>query len=533
MTDRPEDCGCQSTGLTREDLLRRTALAVGGAVLLGPAAAARAATGATDAAAVKRGGTLRVAFVGGGSAETLDPHRGSATVDIARSTVLYEKLFDQQFIGGTIQITPTLAESLEPANSKGDVWVLKIKKGVEWHDGKPFTIDDVVYTFRRILNKKNGLGGITDIDFVNPAGLRKIDDHTLRMTFLTPIAEPRHAFASRFQSIIQDGFTSFAKPVGTGPFTFKSWTPGQQSMFVKNPNYRVQGLPYIDELVYLDIPDQSARLSALRGGQVDAIESVDPAQAKALANDKSVQILNCHTGGMVPLVMSANLKPFDDARVRLAFRLLIDRKQMLSNVLNGFGIEGNDIFSPFDPLYAHDIPQRKYDPEKARSLLKAAGQEGLKMTLYSSTIAPGMLESAQVFAQQAKAGGVTISVDNGPAASYYTDHFGKVPLFQTQWGNFPLDSMYALSSTTKAIYNEAHYSNPKLDALWRKARATLDDATRKQRYHDVQELYYNDGAYAIWGHPNNIDGIRHNVRGLPCSPIRPLGFFDFKRVWLA
>jgi peptide/nickel transport system substrate-binding protein len=537
--ERPSDDVCEccgdGSGLSRQELLRRAALA-GITVAAGPALLAQPAFATSE---VKRGGRLRVGFVGGGSAETLDPGGGNTIVDLGRLTVLYEKLFDLAAVpdrklpgGGRLRTLPVLAESIEH-NKRGDVWTIRVKDGVEFHSGKPLSADDVIYTFKRTLDPKNALGGRTGISFVDPHGMKKLDKRTVRMHFLTPIADPQSSFASRFMGIIPAGMTDFTKPNGTGAFKFKSWKAGDRSLFVKFANYRISGQPYLDELEFIDIPDDAARLNALRSGQVDAIENIAPVQAAALANDKTVKILNCRTGGFVPMITTTTLPPFDDVRVRQAFRLLVDRPQMIKNVLLGFGFVGNDLFSPFDPLYASDLPQRKYDPEKAKSLLKAAGKDGMKVTLWSAKAGPGMLESAQAFAEQAKAGGITVDVNNGPADTYFSDKYNKVPFFQTLWGNYPLDNMIALSTYSKAAFNEPRFHNPRFDALWQKARATLDEAKRRQLYHDAQKILYDSGGYMIWGFSNYIDGYRSNVKGIQCSPIRPLGFFNFKQVWLS
>jgi peptide/nickel transport system substrate-binding protein len=529
-------CECCEGGLSREELLRRAA--VGGAALAGTALLAGRVSAAPAAARPQRGGRLRVGFVGGGSAESLDPGGGNTIIDLARTTVLYEKLFDLTAVpdkklpgGGKLAVVPTLAESIEH-NAKGDVWTIRLKEGVEFHNGKTLSPEDVIYTFQRTLDAKNALGGRTGISFVDPRGMKKLDERTVRMRFVTPIADPESSFASRFMGIIPEGTKDFRKPVGTGAFKFVSWKAGDRSLFAKFANYRINGLPYLDELEYIDIPDDSARLNALRSGQVDAIENIAPVQARALSRDATVKILNCRTGGMVPMITTTTLAPFDDVRVRQAFRLLVDRPQMIQNVLLGFGFVGNDLYSPFDPLYASDLPQRKYDPEKAKSLLKAAGKEGLKVTLWSAKAGPGMLESAQAFAEQAKAGGITVTVNNGPADTYFSDKYDKVPFFQTLWGNYPLDNMISLSTYSKAAFNEPRFHDKKFDALWLKARGTLNEAKRRQLYHDVQKILYDSGGYIIWGFSNYIDGYRSNVQGLQCSPIRPLGFFNFKQVWL-
>jgi peptide/nickel transport system substrate-binding protein len=289
----------------------------------------------------------------------------------------------------------------------------------------------------------------------------------------------------------------------------------------------------VDELRYVSIPDSTARFNALRSGQVDAIETVQAAQANSLGSDPNVKVLRSATGGMVAMVMDHLKTPTNDQRVRQALRLLVDRDQMVENVLSGYGKLGNDLFSPYDPLYASDIDQRSYDPERAKALLAQAGQDGLAIDIASSTAAPGMLESAQAFAEQAKAAGVKVAVKQSPADSYYTDKYMKVPFFQTQWGNYPLDSMIALSTQSDAPYNESRYTNRRFDRLWRDARGTLDEASRKDKYHELQQLLHDDGGYVIWGFADMLDGYRSNVHGLTPNPARPLGYFAFKDVWLS
>lgn len=516
--------------LTRIGFLRRAAVgaaAVAAAPLLGKGSLEGVAEAASG---VKRGGRLVVGFVGGGSAETLDPHGGNTNIDVGRSTVLFEKLFDQR--GPKGRLSPVLAESLEP-NKTGTVWTVRLRDGVEWHNGKALGADDLLFTFRRILNPTNKLGGAADIGFIDPAKMKKLDRRTVRLFLNQPIADPRPAFASRMVPLIQAGTRNFTRPIGTGPFRFVSWSPGKQSVFRRNPNYWVSNLPYLDELRYVSIPDSLARFNALRSGQVHAIETLPVAQALALRNDRSLRVLSSPTGGMVAMVMDTTKPPFNDVRVRQAFRLLVDRAQMQKNVLAGFGTLGNDLYSPFDELYNARLPQRKYDPERAKALLSAAGASGLSIDIATSTAAQGMLESAQAFAEQAKAAGVTVNVAQGPADTYYSDKYMKVPFFQTQWGNYPLDSMIALSTQSKAPYNEARYTNPAFDKLWSDARSTLDATKRKDKYDALQKMLYNEGGYIIWGFGNYIDGYRANVRGLTPNPARALGYFDFKKVWLS
>jgi peptide/nickel transport system substrate-binding protein len=513
-------------GLTRRELLKR---AGAGAVVLGTyGKLAASAKALTTSKAIKRGGRLRVAFVGGGPTETLDPNRGSAIIEIGMATVMYEKLFDRRNPKGVVE--PVLAESMEP-NKNGDVWTLRLKPGIEWHNGKPLTVDDVMYTFRRILNPKNALAGINVISFIDAKQMKKLDSRTLRLTFHAPFADPEAAFTTRFLPIIQNGFTDFRHPVGTGPFKLKSFTPGKGSLFTANKSYW-GGAPYLDELQYTDIPDPTARVNALLSGQIDAMEALPGAQVETLKKNASVRVLQSPNGGHSKLCFRVTDAPFSDVRVRQALRLLCNRPQTIQNGVFGLGVIGNDLVCRFDPDYAHEIPQRQYDPQQAKSLLKAAGHENLQVTLESSSAAVGMLEAAQIFAQTAQAGGVTVKVNNNPADTYFSKIWGNVPFFQDEWGMYSLHDQLALNYVSTGLYNGFKWSDPKVDGLFKQAQRTLDETKRRDLYVELQREMWDAGPDIVWGSPSVLDGLRANVKGLVPSAARPLGYFKFERVWL-
>ena len=180
-------------------------------------------------------------FVGGGDKETLDPHLALADIDFARGLNLFDRL--THFMPD-LSVQPLLAESLEP-NSKGTVWQVKLRSGVTWHDGKPFTADDVLYTYRRIIGKK--LIGVSRLGALDIARAKKVNDLTLTLPLKLPFADLPAMLAEVWLSIVQNGATKFSPPIGTGPFKFKSWTPSRQSLFVKNENYFASGKPYLDD----------------------------------------------------------------------------------------------------------------------------------------------------------------------------------------------------------------------------------------------------------------------------------------------
>ena len=202
---------------------------------------------------------------------------------------------------------------------------------------------------------------------------------------------------------------------------------------------------------------------------------------------------------MVPIYMACDLDPFRDVRVRQAMRLIADRPALVEAAQLGFGSVGNDVFGYKQPEYNTELDQRVQDIDQAKSLLKAAGKSDLRITLYSSTVSPGMLESATAFAQQAKAAGVTIDVNNGPASSYFGPKYLKQNFAQTQWPAFALYSWYQQAMAPNAPFNETHWSDPQWDKLYNQTQATLDDTKRKEMNFELQRILWERGGYLIWG----------------------------------
>ena len=312
MSNQPEE----PHGLRRREFLQRGVAA--GAALALPGFASQSALAAVSETP-KRGGKLIVGFVGGGDKETLDPHLALADIDFGRGLNLFDRL--THFMPD-LSVKPLLAESLEP-NSKGTVWQIKLRSGVTWHDGKPFTADDVLYTYRRIISKK--LVGASRLSALDLAKAKKVNNLTITLPLKSPFVDLPAMLAEVWLSIIQNGATKFTNPVGTGPFKFTSWSPSRQSLFTKNENYFVSGKPYIDQLQMVSIEDNTARLNALLNGQIHALVNLDFVQAKAHKNDKSLNLIVAKAPFTVPIYMRLDREPFKDNRVRQALRLVVDR----------------------------------------------------------------------------------------------------------------------------------------------------------------------------------------------------------------
>ena len=180
----------------------------------------------------------------------------------------------------------------------------------------------------------------------------------------TPYASFMDTWATRnFLNVFPTNFNP-NKPVGTGPFKYESFQPGNQSVFTRNPDYWLTGLPYVDTLKIVDYQDETSQVNALSSGQVDGVNSLTvPSVPNVQSAGGFVTIAN---GGLwTPIFFRVDVKPFNDVRVLTALKLVVDRVQMRELVFGGHGVIGNDMFGIFDGAYNHTLPQRHQDIEQA------------------------------------------------------------------------------------------------------------------------------------------------------------------------
>lgn len=539
--DRRRDDTPDGVPLTRRSLLRGTAslLAAGGAGSLLAACGSGSSSQSLGSTTTKlsgggspvRGGTLRVGMSTGGSSDTLDPHAAVSTVDAARAGNLFDRL---TVIGTGNKVRMQLAESMQP-NRQATTWTIRLRDGVTWHDGSPLTADDVIYTLRRIGDPKSAAAGKAKVAVIDLKGLKKLDARTVQVPLKKPIADLAPTFAIFYMAIIKNGTTAAdlkSHPIGTGPFMYKSFSPGKNSLFVRNPHYWDAGKPYVEQLALDSITDSTARLNALIGGQVDMIEALEFAQAKAEQNAGRIVVAQTSPGQIVPMTMRVDVKPFDDVRVRQALRLIADRPALVRTAQLGVGDMANDLFGKGLPYYASDLPQRHQDIEQAKSLLKQAGQSNLTVELNTSKVAPGMLESATAFAEQAKAAAVTVKLNRVPDGDFYGANYLKYPFGMTQWTSQPIPSWLQDAVVTGAAYNETHWFRPSFDTLVQEAQGELDAAKRSDKYHQIQQILYDQGGYLIWGDQPFLDGLSKKVGGFVPISAQALGNYFFQNYWL-
>ena len=502
-------------GLTRDQLLKRAV--AGGAAILASGSLADAADAAFRAAP-KRGGTFRIGVSGGSSKDFIDGQNIVTRPDQARIVTGWETLltFDRNFK----LVFDGLAEEISAKTA--DVWTIRVRDGIEFHNGKTLGAEDVIYSLRRLIDPKLKLFGGAALSSVDGKRLKKLDKRTVRLTLKRKDVTILDALGQYIAGIVPVGYSpgaiGKAKPnIGTGPYKLQSFTPGQQSVHVRNPNYWRHGQPYFDKVVIIDFPDDTARVNALLSGQVDAITDVPPAQVAVVNGHSGLKVLESPSAAWTPIIMRVDAAPFTDVRVRQAIRLIADRPQMVAQALSGHGRIGNDLYAPFDENFAKDLPQRHQDIDKAKSLLKAAGQSNLTVDLQSTNGALGMNEGAQVFAQQAKAAGVTVKVKILDSGAFYSDQYLKWPFSTDFWGSRNYLSQVAAGSLPSSPYNESHWpdtADQKFLSLYKQALGTVDKKKRTQILHDMQKMEYNNGGYLIWGFSTLLDGYSTKIQGV-------------------
>ena len=398
----------------------------------------------------------------------------------------------------------------------------QVRPGIEFHNGKTLTIDDVIYSLKRTKNLKLKLFGNASFASIDLKRTKKLDKRTCRIFLTQGDVTMIEAFAQYFQGIVPSGTRRLASQ-GAAEVHRDRAVQGEELHARARERARQErellahGPAVLRRGAHHQLPvrrgeGQRAPLGADRGNvrrpvRADTGHQGPQEPAHLHRQDRRLDA-DLHAG---------RRRPFDDVRVRRAFRLLINRPQAVQQGLSGYGIVGNDIYSPYDPLYAaDDFPQRKYDPEQAKSLLKAAGQEGLKVELASTAWDTGMNEGATIFAQNAKAGGVDVDLKilDGTA---FNDQYLKWPFSTDYWGtrNYLLQTASAVLKT--APFNEIHWdaypSYARFASLYKQAIGTVDEKKRGDIIAEMQRMQYNDGGHIIWGFKNLTDAYSAKVGG--------------------
>lgn len=513
-------------GASRRDLLALLGgLGIGaamGGTLIGAAGRALAQT-------PKRGGKIRVAGFGGSTADTLDPAKQSFSTDYCRCTMFYNGLTE---LDERMAPQLALAEAIE--NDKATVWTIKLRKGVQFHDGKELTAEDVVFSLKRHHDPATGSRAKALADQMKQ--IEANGKYEVKITLGSANADFPVVLGTYHFLIAQAGTTDFSKGIGTGPFKCKEFTPGVRSVAVRNENYWKQGAgPYLDEIEFFGIPDVGARVNALLAGDVHMIGNVNPASAKTILATSGFSIFETKSGNYTDLVMRADSAPGNNPDFVLGMKHLFNRDLIRRNIFQGYAEVAND--QPVPPLnryHAAGIPQRAFDPDKAKFHLQKAGVLDQGLQIVTSPAATGSVEMGLLLQAAAQRIGLKIDLRQVPADGYWSNYWMKVPV---GYGNInprpTADILFSLFFQSGAAWNESAWKNEKFDQLLVAARAETDEAKRKQMYADMQLLIHESSGIGIPVFINGLDAHTTKLKGLrPMGTGSMMGYAFSEHVWL-
>lgn len=479
-----------------------------------------------------KGGHLVLGLGGGGTTDSYDPATYTGQVPINYGRLWGEILIDTNESGSGLM--PVLAEACEPIESTR-VWRVTIRKGIEFHNGQLLTADDVVKSLQRHSDEKSrspAYGSLRTIE-----SIKQESSHSLVITLKENNADLPFLLAE-YHLIIQPGggYDDPAAGIGTGPYTVEVVEHGVRHLFKKFPRYWRDEVGHVDSIELLVINDGTARASALQSGRVHMINLVDPKTARLLGRHPRVSIENSAGRGHYVFYMRTDTPPFDNVDVRLALKHAIDRDEMVKRILHGFGTVGNDFpINAAYPLFPDDIPQRRYDPDKAAYHMRKSGHRGPILLRTSDAAFRGAVDAATMFQQHALAAGIDLQIKREPADSYFNNVWNIEPFVASYWGGRPVqDLMYSLAYKSDADWNETRWQRPDFDRMLIEARGELDEVRRRAVYREMALMVRDDGGTIIPMFNNFIDAISTDVKGYVRDPAMELsnGLAPI-RCWLA
>lgn len=449
-----------------------------------------------------------------------DPHASIATHERAIQQNIFDTLID---LDRNYQPTvPALATAWRYEDDTN--LLVELRRGVTFHDGRPFTAADVVFTFERILDSTEPIG-LNTWFAGTMSGIEKVDDFTVRITTPEPYA-PLVANLTRAHIISKEAFEEMGveaygrNPVGTGPFRYASWTTGEQVVLEAYPDHWREGEPRVDGAVFRIIPDEFGRFAALRAGEVDIVQNLPASRIAQVEADPNLDVVsvwgqrNMWLGIMI-------VPPFDDVRVRQALNYAVDKQAIIDGIFDGqAGAVAPGGFGALAFGYHDDVEPYPYDPQRARELLTEAGYpDGLAIEFRcSSDRYASDREVCQAIQAYLAAVGVRTDVQFTEWAVYsqLRGERSMQGIYFLGYGNSLFDADFPLRLCCwSGGRSETRFNTPELDALIEEAAATVDVERRYQLYGEIQRYIRDAAPYVFLYDQFDIYGISNRVSWTP------------------
>lgn len=434
-----------------------------------------------------------------------------------------------------------LAESwdISPDNLS---FTFHLRKGVKWHDGKPLTSADILFTYELYINPDTPTAYAESYKQVSKA--EAPDPYTFKVTYEKPYAPALGSWGMRIlpKHLLEGADITKSdlsrKPVGTGPFRFIEWKPGEKVVLEANEEY-FEGRPYLKRVVYRVVPDQSTQFLELRSGGLDYMDLTPiqyQTQTDTPAFNRMFEKYRYLAFSYTYLGFNLERPIFKDKRVRQAITYAINKQEIIDGVLLGLGQSATGPYKPDTWVYNHDVPRYSYNPEKARALFEEAGWkdtdgDGLRDKdgkPFSFTIVTNQgndlrIKSGEIMQQRLKEVGVEVKIRVIEWAAFLKEfiHVGNFDACILGWRGGPEPDQYNIWHSSKVgprQLNFVHYKNAEVDELLEQGRRTFDQAERKKIYDRFQVLLAEDQPYSFLYVTEALPAVARRFRGIEPSP---------------
>lgn len=458
-----------------------------------------------------------------------DPALISSDAEVLIASQVYDYLVD---VDANNEIQPRLATDWTEGED-GLIYTFSLAEGVTFHDGSPFSAEDVVWTFDRLRDPDSGYP-TADL-YQNIVEVEATGD--LEVTFTLSETNPFFLYdlSDNHALIMKAGTEDPTDWNGTGPFVVTVYQPESRIVMQANESYFVEGQPRLEELQILFFSEQSAAADAVRGGQADLTMDLSTPLYESLSAQPELEPSDIATNQFAVVRLRTDQPPGDDPRVVQAFKLATDLDAIFQLVQQGYGAVGRNtpIGPVYEEYYTEDVPIPPRDPEAARELLAEAGYaDGLEidLNLLDTLNFPDL---AVVLKEQWAEAGITANVVTLPESVYYGENqWLEVPLGITGWGHRPYPQFYLdVMLTCDAIWNEARFCDPEFDRLVAIAGSSLDEQERVDAYHEIQRILIEDGPIIVPYFFAEYAVIRDGFDGFELHPFS--GRTDLRRVGVA
>jgi peptide/nickel transport system substrate-binding protein len=436
----------------------------------------------------------------------------------------------------TNNLSPELAESWE-ATPDAKEWRFKLRKGVEFHNGKTVDADDVIASFNHHRGEESKSAAKPIVEQV--VDIKKDGNDTVVFTLEAGNADFPFIASDYHLAILpsKDGKIDPTSGVGAGGYVVDSFEPGVRTKLTRFPNYWREDKAHFDAAELLSIVDATARTNALTTGEIDAMDRVDTKTAHLLARNPDVNIVETSGTAHYTFAMRTDTAPFDDNNVRLALKHAFNREEMLQTVLQGHGVLGNDHpIGRSNRFHADELPQREYDVDKAKHYLKKAGLSNLKVDLSAADAAfPGAVDAAVLYKEHAAKAGIEINVVREPNDGYWSNVWLKKPWCAVYWGGRPTeDWMFSTAYAAGVPWNDTYWEHERFNKLLVEARAELDEAKRREMYVEMQRIVRDEGGVVVPMFNNYVMALSTKVQHEDMGANWSLdGFRAVERWWFA